>query len=472
MVAWRDIGIDNAFTLETSFAGTGDNREQKNKKKDCKEQGEDAGGTNKLPKGGDGLGNIHYHFGIDHLENIGIGLCKALLHYCRIGVEGEKLKNVTENNFVRERVEEGSAGGGDFEYEADDERALNISNHRSTRRPINRRRPQIIRPVLARQLKAPVVLSERVAIHQAKHCERARAELDVRKYLYVRQRQELKILRAKIEAAEASNTKKSKAAKQKHEANLALLEQELTVSSELKGEGETACSVFELINIDEEEAIDSDLLEAGIDDESLGSDSDPSGDNVPPNVLLKDKEFQKFVQRSTVAPQLAHMELNSGRRAMHKKSSKLAKSRRKKKSCGGGRLAAAAAKVMKMNREKKERETKEKKEMERERRAQADLTTSDLLQPRQILPKAAPVRTALSMTTVQMTRKGSAVPGASDVTNVRGVNVRRVSATIAQKYVNADESGPNSVSNRRVSDDSAMASPVVPLPASRNRRRR
>ena len=60
-----------------------------------------------------------------------------------------------------------------------------------------------------------MVLSEGVAIHQAKHCERARAELDVRKYLYVRQRQELKILRAKIEAAEASNTKKSKAVKQK-----------------------------------------------------------------------------------------------------------------------------------------------------------------------------------------------------------------------------------------------------------------
>ena len=69
VVAWRDIGIgeersdvvtksceypddepsnaiflvvDNAFTLEASFAGTGDNREQKKKTKDTEEQGDGA----------------------------------------------------------------------------------------------------------------------------------------------------------------------------------------------------------------------------------------------------------------------------------------------------------------------------------------------------------------------------------------------------------------------------------------------
>ena len=62
---------------------------------------------------------------------------------------------------------------------------------------------------------APVVLSEKIAISQAGHCERARAELDVRKYLYIRQAHELKILRQKIEAAEQSTAKKSKAARQK-----------------------------------------------------------------------------------------------------------------------------------------------------------------------------------------------------------------------------------------------------------------
>ncbi|GMH71824.1 hypothetical protein TL16_g05755 [Triparma laevis f. inornata] len=330
VVAWRDIGIDNSFTLEASFAGTGDNSEQAKRKRqeeaEKRKEDDEAAVSNasKIDREKEKAAAIHHHFGIDHFENIGVGLCKALLHYCRIGAEGEKLKGIKliENNYVGG----GANAGNDSAYEADDEQALNINNHRSTRRPINRRRPHIIRPALAKRLMAPVVLSEKVAISQASHCERARAELDVRKYLYIRQKQELKIFRSKIEAAEQSTTKKSKAAKQKHEANLALLEQELTVSAELKGDGEGK-GVMELVDREN----DSDLLEAGVgSEESLGSDSDPSGDNMPPNLLLKDKEFQKFVQRSTVAPQLAHMELNSSRRNQHRRTSKALKSKRKK----------------------------------------------------------------------------------------------------------------------------------------------
>ena len=32
VVAWRDVGVDNAFTLEASFAGTGDNVKEQRKK--------------------------------------------------------------------------------------------------------------------------------------------------------------------------------------------------------------------------------------------------------------------------------------------------------------------------------------------------------------------------------------------------------------------------------------------------------
>lgn len=227
-----------------------------------------------------------------------------------------------------------------------------------------------------------------------------------------------------------------------HEANLALLEQELTVSAELKGEGGEGEGVLELVDLEN----DSDLLEAGIgSEESLGSDSDPSGDNMPPNLLLKDKDFQKFVQRSTVAPQLAHMELNSGRRNQHRKTSKALKSKRKKKkSTPLSRFASAATKVINLNKSKKAAQDKANAEKARQQKINSELATNDLLQPRPILPKPLPARKALNMTTVQMTRKTSMnVP--SDTVNVRGVNVRRGStsavASVAQKYVDTSSGG-------------------------------
>ncbi|GMH69782.1 hypothetical protein TrRE_jg8177, partial [Triparma retinervis] len=271
VVAWRDVGIDNAFTLEASFAGTGDNLVDTGRKKE--EVRRDGEGPNNAPS--------YFHFGIDDFENIGVGICKTLLHYCRIGSSSDKLKE---------------------------------------------------------------------------HKKGARA---------------------------------------KYAAAMAELENSLTVSCELKPAASASSSppvplIESLISEGEGLEVD-DLIEAGMSGDSLGSDSDPSGDNMPANLLLKDKEFQKFVQRSTVAPQLAHMELNNGRRAAHKKISKQMKKQRKGSTKGGGqgnkakkKLQSAARMVIKQNREKKKKKGGEGSTVTRQ--PAAETTSSDLLNPRPLLP--------------------------------------------------------------------------------------
>jgi uncharacterized membrane protein YgcG len=228
-----------------------------------------------------------------------------------------------------------------------------------------------------------------------------------------------------------------------------VLEKELTVSCELK---DNAGSILDDGSATGDDFVSDDLLEGGLSGNSLGSDSDPSGDNMPSNVLLKDKDFQKFVQRSTVAPQLAHMELNSNRRNDHKKTEKLAKSKRKKereraKGSKGGRkksLRDAAGDVMS--------KMASVKMVERG-------VSEELLNPNKIFQthkmKPAPKvqeRQPLLMTTVQMTRRIQAPsatvvaappPGGGSPKQTHAQERRQSAALAAQRLMHASASEGN-----------------------------
>ena len=397
VVAWKDLGIDNAFTLEASFAGTGDNREQKKSYRKllaalaernsadgdkCKNDDDNNDNNNKNNKNKKSeksppsplkvapprvcLDDENAsHFGIMDFEGIGECLLRTLVHYARVGSAQDSIrenKELKTDNTTTDNGIGGSDGNAGVEIPP-------IASYRQTNRPVHLRRPHILPPPLLSPLTSPLVLSERTAIEQAElGCERAKAEVDVRKVLYIWQRKELEGLRRAEKETNASSSnggdrcgantfgtgkgrKKSKKTSESTSINL-MVRSEFPAREDKNADDKANCSsvdnesaltaertpsgipegemeaVFNVENL----SLDNmdDLFEGGLSEESLGSDSDPSGDNLPASDLLKNKNFQMFVQRSTVAPQLAHMELNSGRRELHKLKAKGNKGRRKK----------------------------------------------------------------------------------------------------------------------------------------------
>lgn len=287
VVAFSELGIPNSFTLEASFCGNGLNKEQKVLKTLNKRAWRAAKMSQQNTSGEDGEGTSiesrnhgwvspeemalaesyqsYQHFTREDLENAGSKLVECLLSYCNLHKAA-----LSKTSYKYIAGHQHRQGYGQYEADIDGEAEESDGSGTSAPRPwIGAVWPEEHEPFIK-----PAVLQFEAANKYAPTWGRAKAEVDLREKFQRRKKQPA-MDRLNMQADE-----------------------EFVEDPEV----EEICS--------EEE------------DESLGSDSDPSADDLPLSVLAKSRAWARFKIHSSKGTERS---IASGSRRLKRKK------RRKKK---------------------------------------------------------------------------------------------------------------------------------------------
>jgi hypothetical protein len=265
VVAWRELGIRNSYTLESTFCGMGDNREQFSRPPESPRAGSPRAGNApaspriasprppQTPRKEEDLNctatvdKVECHYSASDLEDVGRHICESLLFYCNLNPTS-KQRSLAEHQ--TEGTMYAANGGHDssedvHEYSDEEEHLLEskprlpkavlncdseaAAKHKKSRIEVISETASAASPILTGAIFAPA-LAKAVA---KSGCLRARAEVAIR--MKVRRGMERCLL-------------------------------------SLRAHHQAGGNVSQLVLNDEED---------NEDDGDKGSDSDPSGDNLP-----------------------------------------------------------------------------------------------------------------------------------------------------------------------------------------------